>query len=421
MFGTGSLGLTVSRQKNECRKERYGTGFNDRKETKVPEKRNRWRFASVWSIVSAALLFVAVASGDWPTYHGGSTLAGVSQTQLPDELERVWCYNAGGAVYSTPVSDGKRIYFAAGKGSVFAIDLKGFRVWEKNFTRVNSSGNTVPYHFEAPLAVFNGILLAGTAQGTLFALDSRTGEQQWTNNIGGPIIGSPNLTSEGNLIVIDQSEGVVHNLDLKSGRTLWKTEGIGRCDGSPTTGGGKIVFGSCAAAMHIYSSADGKHLRDVEIEGEAQIAGGAVLLGRSAFAGTRNGEMVHVDVEKGEIVWTNTDAQDQAFSTPAVTKSMVIYGADDGFVYALRLTDGAQIWKFDTGGMPTSPVVAKDKVVVTADGVLFLLKLSDGSKLWSKEISDEITSPAIIAGMIVVGADDGTVTAWGKKRAESAK
>ncbi|MCF7849116.1 MAG: PQQ-binding-like beta-propeller repeat protein [Kiritimatiellales bacterium] len=356
------------------------------------------------------------AETGWPTYHGGGNLAGVTDTALPDQPGEVWRFNAGGAVYNTPVSDGDRIYFSAKKGMVIAVDLKGSKVWKKTFMRQNDAGEETPYRFEAPLAVFGETVVAGTTRGMLFALDAQNGETQWTNDVGGPVIGSPNLAADGNLIVIDQSEGALHCLELKTGKRLWKTDGVERCDGSATVGGGRIVFGSCAAAMHVYSSVDGKHLKDVEMEGDAQIAGGAVLLGNSAFAGTREGELVHVDVESGNIIWTNIDGEDQAFSTPAVTDLKVVYGNDDGMVYALDRKDGKQLWKFDTGGMPTSPVIAKDKVVVTADGVLFLLNLEDGSKLWSKEVSDEITSPAIIGGMIVVGADDGTVTAFGMKK-----
>jgi outer membrane protein assembly factor BamB len=209
---------------------------------------------------------------------------------------------------------------------------------------------------------------------------------------------------------MDQSEGVLHGLDLKTGKPLWKAEGLERCDGSPGVGGGRIVFGSCLAALHVYST-NGTHLRNIELGGEAQVAGGVTVVGDRIFAGARDGSLVCADAKTGEVIWTSEESDDQTFTTPAVTTNRVVYASDNGKVYAVERKTGHLIWAFDTDGIPTSPVVAKDKVVVSADGILFLLDLTTGKKYWSKEISDEITAPALIAGKMVVGADDGTLTA----------
>jgi len=352
---------------------------------------------------------------EWGTYHGGEDLRGVSEMAFPETPELVWRYNAGGAVYRTPVSDGTQMFFSTQKGQVIAIDMKGSEIWKKNFMRTNDDGAEVPVRFEAPLACGDGMVLAGTTRGTLHALDAGTGVEKWRYETGGIIAGSPNFSGTNGVVVIDQAEGALHCLKLDSGELLWKTEGVERCDGSAGIGNGRIVFGSCASALHVYSVVGGKHLKDIEIGGDGQVAGGAVIDGNLIFAGTRDGSLICADAEAGDIVWSSDEAEDQTFSTPAVTEETVVYSSDDGFVYAVGRQEGNLIWKFDTLGSPSSPVVAMDKVVVSADGVLYLLSLADGRKLWSKEVSDEITSPAMVGGMVVVGADDGTVSAFGKK------
>jgi outer membrane protein assembly factor BamB len=93
----------------------------------------------------------------------------------------------------------------------------------------------------------------------------------------------------------------------------------------------------------------------------------------------------------------------------------VIFGADDGKVYAVDRAKGTKIWSLDTANRPLSPVIARDRVVISSGGTLFLADLATGKKLWSAPVSDDITSPAVVGGMILVGADDGTVTAYGKK------
>lgn len=388
-------------------------------------------FASLRSTLAVVLLAGLVSSvqAQWNTYHGGADLRGVSATTLPDQPELLWRYNAGGAVYTTPVSDGERIFFTAKKGQVIALDLHGSEVWKKSFTRTNDAGAEMPVQFDAPLTCRGGLVFAGTSSGTLLALDAKSGEEIWRYETGGIITGSPNFIAgqvsfdredaktqrkeKWTVMVLDQAEGVLHAVSMETGLGLWKTDGVGRCDGSPGIGKGRIVFGSCLAALHVYSAADGTPLRDVEIGGDAQVAGGAALDGNLVFAGARDGRLICADTETGEIVWSSAESEQQTFSTPAVTSNLVVYSSDNGFVYAVDREQGKTLWKFEPGGLPTSPVVAQNTVAVSADGVLYLLSLNDGRLLWSKIVSDEISSPALIGGMIVVGADDGTVSAYG--------
>ncbi len=366
------------------------------------------------NLVLGLVCCAVVAGAAWPTYHGNAGLTGVSVEALPETLELLWRFSVGGAVYDTPVSDGARIFFSGKKGKIVALDLKGSKVWEKRFTRMNDAVATVPVRFEAPLVCGGGLVFAGSTRGTLYALDAKTGEVRWRYEMDGRIVGSPNFVGVG-VIVLDQGEGALHCVDVATGKLLWKTEGVERCDGAPGVGNGKIVFGSCLAALHVFSD-KGRHLKDIEVgDDDGQIAGGVAVDGNLAFAGLRSGSLVCTDLEAGDILWSSDFSDEQTFSTSAITSNWVVYASDNGFVYTVNREDGTLVWKFDTGGLPTSPVVACDKVAVSAGGTLFLLDLDSGKKVWSSEISDGISSPALIGGRIVVGADDGTVSAFGKK------
>jgi outer membrane protein assembly factor BamB len=190
---------------------------------------------------------------------------------------------------------------------------------------------------------------------------------------------------------------------------------VERCDGSAGVGGDHIVMGSCASALHIYSASKAAKVTDVPLGPDNQVAGGVALSGTHAFAGTRSGKLCAVDIAESKILWTFGEGQGEAFATPAVTDKVVIYGADDGKVYAVDRAKGTKLWALDTGNRPLSPVVARDKVVVSSGGKLFLLDLATGKSLWSTPVSDDTTSPAVVGGMILVGGDDGTVTAYGRK------
>lgn len=363
------------------------------------------------------LLFMVLSTGfvqgreTWPTFHGDFSLKGYSSVSVGENPELEWRFNSGGQVDTTPVSDGERVFVSVGKGRIAALALSGELLWEKTFTRTNDAGQVMAFRFEAPLMCADGLVFAANTKGSLIALDAASGAEEWRYETDGVIIGSPNCISAQEVLILDQAEGALHCVDMETGKRVWKTDGVERCDGAPGVGAEYIAFGSCLAQLHVYKP-DGTHAGNIDVGGDAQIAGGVAVDGHLAFAGVRDGGMICFDLKTMETVWSSDESEDQTFSTPAVTDGQVVYSSDNGFVYAVKKSDGSTVWAFDTGGLPTSPVVAGDQVVVTADGVLYVLGLKDGAGLWLKEISDEITSPALVDGRIMVGAEDGTISVW---------
>jgi outer membrane protein assembly factor BamB len=345
---------------------------------------------------------------DWPTYHGGFSLDGLADAAPSDEPVRLWKYSAEGKVDATPVVGDGRIYATSDKGEVFALGMDGKELWK---TKID------PDTFTAPPLYTDQVVIVGTRSGVLRAFDAATGKGRWEYKLGESIQGTANRVDLAGgakgIIAISQSDGAVHCVDVAAGKFLWKTEPQDRCDGSAGVGSGRIVMGSCASALHVFSVEKAAKLTDVELGSDGQVAGGVAMSGSLAFAGTRGGKLVAVDVVAGKVAWTNGDSKSEAFVTPAANDRWVVYGTDDGNVYGLRRATGAKLWSFDTGGNPSSPVIAGNRVVVSSGGTLFLLELETGRKVGSVKVSDEITSPAVVGGRILVGAGDGTVSAWG--------
>ena len=346
----------------------------------------------------------------WTTYHGNFALDGVAATSVPDAPERLWRFKAGNRVETTPVSQGGRIYFTSAKGGLFAVDLAGNELWKTSIA---------PDSFTSPPLLVDGILIIGSGKGQLRAYEAAAGKEKWSYEVGGNVQGTPNrIELPGGMkgvMAISPSDGSIHGIDLETGKGVWKTPGAERCDGSAGVGGGLIVMGSCASALHLYSVAKAEKQGDVPLGGDNQVAGGVALSGSLAFAGTRSGKFCSVDVAAGKIVWMNTDNQGESFMTPAVGSSVVVFGSDDGKIYGLNRATGAKLWAFDTGNRPSSPVIAGDRAIVSSGGNLFLVDLKTGAKVWSAAVGDEITSPAVVGGRVIVGSDDGTVSAYGQK------
>jgi outer membrane protein assembly factor BamB len=350
------------------------------------------------------------AASSWTTYHGGFALDGVADSTVPDAPEKLWKYKAGNRVDQTPVSADGRLYFTTAKGGLVCLDFKGAEVWKTSIA---------PDSFTSPPLISDGLLILGTSKGVLRAYDTAAGKEKWSYDVGGSVQGSPNRVDlpggKKGLVVISQADGALHGVELLTGKGVWVMPAEQRCDGSAGVGGGMIVMGSCASALHVYSIAKSAKVTDIPLGDDNQVAGGVAMSGSHAFAGTRSGKLCAVDVAAGKILWTFAEGQGEAFMTPAVTEKVVVFGADDGKVYALDRATGKKLWDFDTKNRPLSPVIAGDRVVVSSGGSLFLFDLAGGKKLWSAPVSDDITSPAVVGGLILVGGDDGTVTAFGRK------
>jgi outer membrane protein assembly factor BamB len=364
---------------------------------------------------------VARESGEWSTYHGGPALTGVVEVNLPDAPEVLWRFQANSPVYYPPVSNEGRIFFSTIKGGVFALDLNGNEIWSKHFfQKPYRDGRPRVERFDAPISCFGDTVLVGSMRGLVYAFDTATGDLKWNYTIDSAVLGAINLydpsdaPGDESVFLIEQGEGILHSIDLKTGKARWKTEAIDRCDGSPSIKDGAIVFGSCAAALHVFSAKDGTLVKNIGFDEDSQVAGGAAIVGESAYVGSHSGRLFSTNLNTGEILWYNEDSYDEIFETPAVDDEFVIFSSYDGNVYALHRETGKTVWTFETDGVPTSPVIASDKVVITSDGIMSLLKRTTGEEIWTYEISDETSSAAIINGMIVVGSDDGTVTAFGK-------
>ena len=317
-----------------------------------------------------------------------------------------------------PVADDAHLYFATLKGYVVALDRQGEEVWTRRLLQApHKDGRERPERFDAPMSIFAGRLFVGSMSGTLYTFGADSGESGWTYDVGGSVLGGVNFYSgapdQGRVFILEQGEGSLHSLNFDTGDVVWKSDPVERCDGSPSVRDGQIVFGSCAAALHVFDAADGSLKRNIEYDADSQVAGGVAIVGHSAYSGSYSGRVFRVDLRNGAVIWVNEDSEDEVFTTPAVNADRVVVSSYDGQVFALDKATGKQQWTVDTHGAPTSPVIAQDKVVVSSDGVLYLLSLETGAVLWSYEVSDEISAPAIIGGMIVVGSEDGTVTAFG--------
>ena len=371
-------------------------------------------------ILLLPLAAVPDSYGDsWPTYHGGASLQGAADVSLPDVPVLLWRYRAGDSVDLTPVSGGGRIFVVSGS-RIAALDMDGKLLWSRVIQAPETTGGPLrPESFLAPAVYAKGAVLAGSRSGVLHALDASTGQDRWRYSVGGPITGSPGpvRSDDGKIsvIVIAQSDGTLHRVALDTGKREWKSGRVNRCDGSAAVNNGVIAFGNCDAALYAYDAGSGARINRVDLRRDGQVYAGVAFSGDRVYAGDRSGRIYAVDVAGGSILWVNEDSDDEISSTPAVDKGNLVITSDNGSVLCLDPETGKRRWRTVVDGRPSSPVIARNRIALSAGGTLYILDLLTGKTVWSREVSDSITSPALVGGMILVGTEEGTVVAFGEK------
>ncbi len=108
----------------------------------------------------------------------------------------------------------------------------------------------------------------------------------------------------------------------------------------------------------------------------------------------------------------------------------IYFGSDDGHVYAVEASTGAEVWRFDTGAaIRARPVIANGNLLVQSDnGYLYRLDIDTGNEAWKSRLQlnlkprlspdepgfqyDYYASAAIVQnGQIYTGSADGSLYA----------
>lgn len=124
----------------------------------------------------------------------------------------------------------------------------------------------------------------------------------------------------------------------------------------------------------------------------------------------------HIGAQTNTVKWTNATGR-AIWTSPAIATAgdpaipAVFIGNEIGTLFALKTTDGTEIWHFATNHMMwASPAVGADGVVYfgSEDKSVYALNTKDGSQRWVHATGDMVeSSPAIASdGTIYVGSED---------------
>jgi eukaryotic-like serine/threonine-protein kinase len=259
----------------------------------------------------------------------------------------------------------------------------------------------------SPLMV-NGMVLVGSYDNNLWALDAKDGTMKWKCATEGGIGSSPGYN--GGIVFIGSSDQRLHAIDIRTGKRSWTFKTEGKIFTRPHAALGLVFFGSDDGKMYAVKPGptSGKEMWVYNVMNP--IRSSPIVEGERLFFGCDGGEFLCLSVS-GDATW-RFQTRRRIMSTPTIHEGIVYIGSDDWYLYALDIEQGYPIWRTRTKGpVVSSPAYSDGKVFFgSADGFFYALDAMSGRELWKYEVKQPVTtSPAVYREAVYFGATDGVL------------
>ena len=270
------------------------------------------------------------------------------------------------------------------------------------------------------------VIYVGSRAGDLLALDHVTGDVVWEMNLGGAVSSRPVLADmpgdvirQNALLLVGTDNGEMVAIDLDSRQVSWRYHTDGKIRNAALTWEGVVYFVNSRDQVFALDvrSGDWRWQYEQELQTDFTINGHAGLTFVPAaadqagdvgpgtlYTGFDNGKVVAIGAGTGEALWISSvaPAEGGAFSdcdsTPLVDvqrQELVVAGQQTG-VYALSLTDGTETWRFPVRGSSTV-VRGRGTDLVAASSLEGVFALDrQGLLLWRTQVDPGVLSEPVV-------------------------
>ena len=356
-------------------------------------------------------------TSDWTSFRGNAQSTGFAKGETGDTLAPVWKFklddggfeSSAAIVASKDATSGteqKTVYIAGltndVKGKLFALNLEdGAKRWEFN---------SVDGFLTTPV-VDDGKLYLGDMAGQFFCIDAH-GEKQWTYQTEIEINSSANTYK--NLVLFGSQDGALYALDKATGEFKWKHTTDDQIQCSITVANNRAFLAGCDSMLHVIDLDTAKETGNVKLSSPTISTPAAN--GDTAYFGNEKGTFYSVDAGTLKTNWTIEDERggNSIRSSAAIADGHVVFGARNRKLYSYNPQTGDENWSTTLKNkVDSSPVIVKNRVIAAStDGRLYLLNLDNGKLLWQRQFNGSITgSPAYAYGFVIVATDNGVVHA----------
>lgn len=309
---------------------------------------------------------------------------------------------------------------------VVTVDVKGnLRAFDQN----NGSRQwdvDLDLPIVAGVAGGDGLVFVGSEEGDLIASSVSDGSIKWKKRLGGQVIAISDADS--GRLVVRLSGGKTVALDSQSGQEQWSFDREQpkltlHGQGKPLTAHGGVALGMDDGSVVMLQLRSGAPIWEsrlatgrgrTELDRLVDIDGSLVLSGEELFAASYQGKVAALDARSGRVLWSKEASSNTGVS---VDRRAVYFTDEDGLVYALSRNSGIVLWTQE--GLKhrrvTRPTIVEDAVVVgDYEGYLHWLDIRTGKFVQRKRAASEgiLAAPKLYRDRVIVLSDDGNLSSW---------
>lgn len=277
----------------------------------------------------------------------------------------------------------------------------------------------------------HGLLYTGSREGTLLAIDHLDGDVRWERNLAGPVASTPVLAELGDgggrVLLVGTDNGVLFALDPDTQEERWRYVTDGRIRSRAVVLEGVVYFVNSRDQVFALDVRTGtwRWQYEQQLQSDFTVFGHAGLTlapaldpaaeHASVLACFDNGRVVMLSAGAGEALWIGSVAPASGGnfvdcdSTPLVdvARGLVYVSGQSTGVHALKLQDGTPVWNFPMRGAGTVVDAPGGALAVASslEGVFALDR--EGRLLWRRQLDPgSLSTPLVVDDTLVVTHSD---------------
>ena len=355
--------------------------------------------APLWQTRLGGLVYTTPTVFDGVAYIGGT--GGVVNAIDTAKGGVKWTFAAGAPIFSDVAATAEVVYFSSDNGGLYKLDRSnGKQLWrydlgDADVARVLPHPTEFDWDWQAATpVVVDGVVYAGSGDGSFHAVDAATGVRKWRFSSNGKIRNAAAV--DGDSVVFTSSDHHVYALEAGTGRERWRFDTRGPVNAAPLIHRDRVYVGNRGAGLYALDAASGKEIWRLYfwgswVESAPVIDEGVLYIGSSDLR-----RVSAIDPADGRVLW-RSDVRGWSWGTPLVIGGRIVAGAAGGSPYFIKHMASLSTldrktgklltrWPFpDTGGhqwgVAGSPVRSGDLVIVaTIEGSLYAFPMQQGDQ-----------------------------------------
>lgn len=291
---------------------------------------------------------------------------------------------------ATPVTNGSVLVAMFGSEGVYAFDLEGNKLWQKDLGDLNIGAYNAPDyewgHASSPVIHKDKVFLQcdTSEQDFLVALDLKTGKELWrTVRDELPSWGTPTIVDGSTPELVANGSNFIMGYDPQTGKELWRLGGSSQI----------------TAPTPIYT-------KDLILVSSGRRPVKPIF---AIKRGSRGNLTLPQDQTSSKAIAWSTTGRGPYMPTPIIVDDLLYSINNNGVLDCYQVNTGKEVYRqrinHAGGGFSASPVSAGGKLFLPSeDGDIFVVKTGTAFELVASNPMDELlmATPAISQGKMVV-------------------